>query len=233
MTTPTTGLKATLLLHMGVHRLGIWLMWAILGAILAINMALHAIFTPLENGSANGALAALPCYMVVAAIITAARELPFALAVGLTRARFFFQSLLVTAALSLLWAGVAASLSGIEAATDGWGMHMQFFRLTGRLAGAWWETFGLIFVALLTSFAAGWCFGIVHRRWGTPGVLVTIGAVLALAVAGVMLTVAPQIAPAASRVWGQMTMGPLIGAIAAVAVCLGGIGYVLTRRTAV
>ncbi|MEO7126917.1 MAG: hypothetical protein ABI382_04710 [Nakamurella sp.] len=225
-------LQTALRIHLSINKLGVWLMWAILGGILVINMALFAIFTP-EHPSSNSALIALPCYFVVVASIAAARALPLALTLGLTRVRFYLASLLWAVLVGVVWAVAAAALARLEIATDGWGVHLEFFRPWGAAAGSALETFAIVLVALLVAFVTGWCFGIVHSRWGVTGLLLALGLVLVVIVAVIVLAAAPHVLPELSRTLSELTVTGAVILSAVLAVLLAVLGYFLTRRTAV
>lgn len=212
--------------------MGLWLIWAILGAILLVNIALYGLFVP-DDTSANGALVSLPIYCVVAGIITAARILPFALTVGLTRVRFYLASLLATMGLSVVWAAAVAALAQVEAATGGWGVNLAFFRLSGVLAGSALETFTIMLVGLFTAFVAGWCFGIVHSRWGLIGVLLACAIVLVVIAAVIVVAAAPQVLPALHQSLADLTVTGAVGLAAVLSVFLTALGFFFARRTAV
>lgn len=225
-------LQTALRIHLSINKLGLWLMWVILGGILVINIALFVIFAP-DDPSSNSALIALPSYFVVVASITAARALPFAVSLGLTRVRFYLASLLAAVLVSVVWAVAAAALARVEIATDGWGVHLEFFRPWGAAAGSAPGTFAIVLMALLVAFVTGWCFGIVHSRWGVAGVLLALALVLVVVAVLIVLAAAPQVLPRLSRSLTELTGTGAVILSAALAVLLAVLGFFLTRRTAV
>lgn len=222
-------LRATVRLTLGCRLAGIWMLWVVMAGIVLLNIVLYVLFVPAESNS-NGALTALPVAVVVTGAIAASRQLPFALTAGLTRRRFYTETTLVMTAVFALWSAGCATFALVEDATGGWGVGLRLFRLSGLLGGGWGTMVGLLLPSLVTAFAIGWIFGLIHRRWGTAGVLVALGALLVIGiVVGMLATGVPAFA-AVPEFFAEATVARVIGLLGVLAVGTVGIGYLLTRR---
>lgn len=61
---------------------------------------------------------------------------------------------------------------------------MHFFRVPYLLSGPWYATWLTSFAVLAALFVYGMWYGIVHRRWGAPGILMFIAAQALIGLAG-------------------------------------------------
>lgn len=224
-------LRATVRLTLGCRFAGVWLIWVVLAGVVLLNIVLYALFVP-EGSNANGALVALPVSMVVTGAMAASRQLPFALTAGLTRRRFYTETTAVMAGVFVLWSAGCATFALVEDATGGWGVGLRLFRLSGLL-NSWLSVFGALLPSLVIAFAAGWIFGLIHRRWGTAGVFVALGVLLVIGVVvGVLLAGVPALA-VVGDFFGDLTVAGAIGLLAVLAIGTVGAGYLFTRRTPV
>lgn len=225
------GIRAGLAISLAVHRLGLWLMWAILVGVLVVAVVLAAVEGPTDSPvNSNGAMTALVAYTAVASATLVSRGLPFAIVSGISRRQFFAAGIIGAAALAACWSGIATVMAAVESATGGWGVDLSFFRLSGYGAI---DEFVLLAIAIVAAFFAGWTFGVVHLRWGTLGVLVGLG--LAIAIGVTMVTLTLSFAPAALPSW--LSDMPLEGRIALGIACgaavFAAVSYRMTGRAAV
>lgn len=227
-----SALRAGLLINFAIHRFGLWLVWAILGGILVINVTLLLLIAD-RDGAGGGAMGSLLAYMAISAIIVAARGLPFAIAAGVTRRWYFGASAAGASAIALSWSALAAALAWVEDAVDGWGVGLSFFRLPGYREFGPLGEFGLLMLGLMAAFAVGWVFGVVHLRWGTGGVLVALFVLFAMAGVLVMLALASALPGAINWLFTAATPGrAAVGLVGVLGLFLI-TGYALTRRAAV
>lgn len=166
--------------------------WVILAAIFAVNFAIWwAIRVNVDDAGAGttGAVSALFFIVGSTYLIAMTQVMPFALSLGLTRRHFYGGVSLLLAVETLFHALVLTALLGIERATDGWGIRMDFFSMSFipeqnvllQVLTYWGPllTIGLVFLAV----------GAVFRRWGQFGVwTVMIGLVLVLGAITFVLT---------------------------------------------
>ncbi len=135
---------------------------------------------PTDGGRYTNSLFTFFFFFFVMGVQSITQGLPFALTLGASRRSFYSGTALLGVSLALAFGLVLAGLQAIERATGGWGMAMHFFRVPYLLNGPWYATWLTSFVGLSVLFVYGMWYGVVYRRWATPGVLVFI-AVQALA----------------------------------------------------
>jgi hypothetical protein len=175
-----------------------WLVWGVLTFTFLVNYALFAAIGPFqEDGSYTGALLAIYIFMIIIGIQAATRFLPFALTLGVSRRTYYLGTVALVVGLCAAYAGLLTVLWWVEGLTDGWGIRMNFFRVPWILDGPWYQVLLTNFVLLSLIFLAGLLFGLIHRRFGTIG-MVLFGAVLVLVLLGVVLVVTWQ------RWWPQV-----------------------------
>jgi hypothetical protein len=220
--------------------------WGILAFSLAVSMAVfgmipvghHAVLT--ANGLASvpdnrytGALSSLFIFFAVLGVQSIGRSLPFGLALGVSRRSYYAGTALLAVALACADGLALTVLQAIERATDGWGVHMGFFRVAYLLDGPWYLTWLTSFVGLTLLFVYGMWFGIVYRRWGLVGTVAFIAAQVTI-VLTVLLAVALVVTWASvSHFFTSLTAAGLTGLLAVLAVALLAGGHATIRRATV
>ena len=180
-----------------------------------------------------GALSAIYILLLVAGALSIARQLPFALALGVSRRSFYAGTALLAAALAATNGLALTMLQLVERGTGGWGLRLHFFRVPYLLAGPWYLSWLTSFVGLALMLTWGMWFGIVYRRWNVIGLLSFV-AVQALALTAVLVIIGG--ADDWRRVghfFTTLTIGGLTGLLAALTVALLAGGYATVRRLAV
>jgi hypothetical protein len=205
--------------------------------ILALDFLITAIVVadwPGRNGHAayGGALSAIYIYLIVTGALGIARQLPFALALGVSRRTFYAGTTLLGVAIAAVYGLGLTVLQLIERGTGGWGLNLHFFRVPYLLAGPWYLSWLTSFVGLALMLAWGMWFGIVYRRWNLMGLMSFIVAqVLVLAV--VLLLIGTHGWSSAGRFFTTLTIEGLTGLLAVLTVALLAGGYATVRRLAV
>ena len=205
--------------------------------ILALNFLIEVVIVaewPGRQGQVYAAeLSAIYVVLIVTGALAIARQLPFALALGVSRRSFYAGSALLSGALAAVYGLALTVLQLIERGTGGWGLNLHFFRVPYLLAGPWYLSWLTSFVGLALMLAWGMWFGIVYRRWNLTGLLSFIAA-QALALLLVLLTIG------GARDWHSvahffttLTIGGLTGLLAALTVALLAGGYATVRRVTV
>jgi hypothetical protein len=135
-----------------------------------------AIFWVLQDrgieSSFTGGLASLYITVMLVFIQLMGRQLSFATGFGLTRRTYYLATMLFVVALSLVAAVALELLRLLEQATNGWGVHMPFYRVAAMNVG---NPLGQIAVyagplVLLATF--GTFIGAIFARWRTAGLVV-------------------------------------------------------------
>lgn len=163
--------------------------WGILALTFAVNIIIHAL--PPESpdeGSVAGGVVALYIFLCVVGAMSVTRSLPFALTLGLSRRTYFLGTITYVLALAAVYAAALTVLQTVEQATAGWGVNMRFFDLPWLLDGPLAQTWVTSFVLLSLFFVYGVWLGLVHRRWGVPGMVVFITAQVLLVLGLIVIT---------------------------------------------
>jgi hypothetical protein len=206
--------------------------------ILALNFLVTTVAVavwPGRHGQAayTGALAAIYIYLIVTGALSIARQLPFGLALGLSRRSFYAGTALLALAIAVVYGLALTVLQLIERATGGWGLNLYFFRVPYLLAGPWYQTWLTSFAGLALMLAWGMWFGIVYRRWNLAGLLVFIAAQALAVPAALLLIGATHDWHIVAHTISSLTIGGVTGLQAILAVALLAAGYATTRRVTV
>ena len=217
------------------NRLGfVILPWAILALdfLVAVGIVTSLPSSPGQPRYA-GALASIYTVLLILGATSISVQLPFALALGVSRRSFYAGTALVALAVAVVYGLALTVLQLFERATGGWGMNLHFFRVPYLLAGPWYLSWLTSVVGLALMLAWGMWFGLVYRRWNVVGLLSFI-AVQALALAAVLLIIAGANAwHSVSRFFATLTIEGLTGLLALLTVVLLAGGYATVRRLAV
>lgn len=208
--------------------------WVVLALDFLIVLVIVAQY-PGRHGQAAyvGALAGIYVVLIVTGALSIARQLPFALALGVSRRSFYAGTALLALAVAAVYGLGLTVLQLIERGTGGWGLNLHFFRVPYLLAGSWYLSWVTSFVGLALMLAWGMWFGIVYRRWNLAGLLSFI-AVQVLAVVAVLLIIGGAHAwHSVARFFTTLTIEGLTGLLAALTVALLAGGYTTMRRLTV
>ncbi len=152
--------------------------WLILALNFLIALAWASSAPPPPGHAAYSGPGAIYVYLIVTGALAISLQLPFALALGVSRRSFYAGTALLAIALAAFYGLALTLLQLIERATGGWGPNLYFFRVPYLLAGPWYLTWLTSFVGLALMFAWGMWFGIVYRRWNLPGLLAALAVAL-------------------------------------------------------
>jgi hypothetical protein len=218
------------------HLLG-WILWvAAPWMVLVLNFAPYlagaAAAKPPPPGQFYGSGAVFAIYLCFAipGVVGMLRSLPFALSLGVSRRAFYAGTVLLAIGLAVLYGLVLAVLAVIERATDGWGVHLDFFQVSYILAGPWYLTWLTSFVGLAVLFVYGMWFGLVYWRWNLAGLLAFAAAQVTVGTAGALAATRTGAWPAIGRFFTGLGAAGLTGVLAALTLVLLAGGYVTMRR---
>jgi hypothetical protein len=211
-----------------------WLVWGVLAFVFAMNAALFAVI-PLTQPTGNftGALITIYIFMTVIGIQAATRFLPFAFTLGVSRRTYYLGTVALVVGLTAIYSVILTVLWGMEKATDGWGVQMNFFGVPWILDGPWYQVLITNFVLLTLTFLAGLWSGLIHRRFGLVGTVVFLGAATLLVVGGVVLITWGQWWPAVGAFLADLDILAASGMLAIVAAVVALGGYATIRRVTV
>ena len=208
--------------------------WLVLTLNFLLSLVIFASI-PHHPGQAlyTGALASIYVVLIISGAWSIAQQLPFALALGVSRRSFYNGTALLAAAIAAVYGLALTVLQLLERATGGWGLNLHFFRVPYLLAGPWYLSWLTSFIVLALILAWGMWFGIVYRRWNLIGLLSFI-AVQTLALTAVLLIIGGRNDwHRVGHFFTTLTIGGLTGLLAALTVALLGGGYATVRRLAV
>ena len=220
--------------YLGITPMFLALPWMILGLDLVINLLIIA-GIPSTPGTQHyvGALAAIYIFVVIYAAIVIYRNLPAALALGVSRRSLYLGTALFFLAQAAVNSAGLTILQLIERATGGWGITMHFFRVPYLFDGPWYLTWLTSFVGLTLMGTWGIWFGLVYRRWSVIG-LVGFSAAQALIIALIIVIAARVNAwSSIAHFFTTLTITGLTGMLAALTVVLLAGGYTTIRRVTV
>jgi hypothetical protein len=209
--------------------------WLILALDLVINLVIFSETPAAGHGQPRyaGALAAIYVILIIAGAVSISAQLPFALALGVSRRSFYAGTALLAVAVAAVYALALTVLQLIERGTGGWGLNLHFFRVPYLLAGPWYLSWLTSFVGLTLVLAWGMWFGIVYRRWSLAGLMSFI-AVQALALTAVLVIIGiAHDWHGVARFFTTLTIGGLTALLAALTVALLAGGYATVRRLTV
>jgi hypothetical protein len=208
--------------------------WLILALDFLITLVIVAELPP-QHGHAvyAGAVSAIYVFLICTGALGIARQLPFALALGISRRTFYAGTALLAAAIAAVDGLALTVLQLIERATGGWGLNMHFFRVPYLLAGPWYLSWLTSFVGLALMLAWGMWFGIVYRRWNVAGLLSFLAAQLVVLAVVLVAIGAADAWHSVANFFTTLTIEGLTGLLAVLAVALLGGGYATVRRLTV
>jgi hypothetical protein len=180
-----------------------------------------------------GGLGAIVAVYFALGVLSIARGLPFAFALGVSRRSYYAGTTLLGVALAVGNGLAITALQAIERATGGWGESVHIFRVPYVLDGPWYLTWLTSSVALALLFGWGMWYGIVFRRWSLPGTVT-------LTATQVTVLVAAALAITWARAWAgtghfftALSAAGLTGLLAALTAALLAGGYATIRRVTV
>jgi hypothetical protein len=217
------------------NRLGfVILPWAILALDFVIAAA---IVGALPNGNGQpryaGALSAIYIVLLIVGATSISVQLPFALALGVSRRSFYAGTALLAGAIAAVYGLAVTVLQLIERATGGWGLNLHYFRVPYLLAGPWYLNWLTSFAGLALLLAWGMWLGTIYRRWNLPGLLAFIAAQALALLAVVVIIRWAHGWHGPGRFFTTLTTGGLTGLLAALAVAMLAGGYATIRRITV
>ena len=210
-----------------------------LAIILAVGVIVAAQATPevqlgmYEGMTWSGAIFALLGPMIGLGFTSMSQYFPLAMGLGLTRREF-------AAGLSIVFFGYATALAVvitigkiIEAATDGFGLHVRFFDVFYTGTGPAWQTLIQSFLLIVTVLFLGAAITAAFLRFGQPFLWISA---IVLALIGLAIVAAVLLIDGFGRdLLDLLTMswGPWMLVIAAIGALSAAVWLHLVRRTQV
>lgn len=180
-----------------------------------------------------GGLAGIVIVYFILGVVSISQELPFALAVSVSRRSYYAGTALLGVALAAVNGLAITALQAIERATGGWGESVRIFQVPYVLTGPWYLTWLTSTVALALLFGWGMWFGIVYRRWNLPGALAFTAAQVTVLLAAALAITWSRAWAGTGRFFAALPAAGLAGLLAALAAALLVGGYATIRRATV
>jgi hypothetical protein len=200
--------------------------------ILLLNLALAATGVGARQGAGSFLIIISFNFLFIGAR-SITRQLPFALALGVSRRSFYTGTALLAGAIAAIYGLGVTVLQLIERATGGWGLHLHYFRVPYLLAGPWYLSWFASFAGLTLLLAWGMWLAIIYRRWNLPGSLAFIAAQALALLVVVVITGWAHGWHGAGHFFTTLTTAGLTGLLAALAVAMLAGGYATMRRITV
>jgi hypothetical protein len=160
--------------------------WGILASSLAVNLVIWALMSSQTRDQAStGGLASIFVVQALWGFQSVVQMFPFGCGLGLTRRAFALGAGVVHVGQAVLYALGLTGLRYLEAATGGFGLDLEFFRMPLLTRGGPVEQFLTYAALFLLVSAVGLLAGVVHHRWRSGGLFAAV--VLAGAAATVVM----------------------------------------------
>ncbi|MFD4292766.1 ABC transporter permease [Rhodococcus sp. NPDC058505] len=200
----------------------------------AISWMIYYLVGNEEGEGFTGSVTALAGFAIAFYVQALTQSFPFALGLSVTRREFYTATTLMAVAQSAIFAVAVWALSLVEAATDGWGVHMRMFGITRYFTDSPLVQLLCLFSILLLSTGVAMLAGAIYQRWRTTGLLAAgVALLVTLGLAAIVITWAewwpaigswfvdtPRVMP--------MVVLPLVPAVLSI-----GFGWIALRRAAV
>ncbi|MBL7502610.1 ABC transporter permease [Frankia sp. CNm7] len=215
--------------HLIQWQLYFLLPWGIMMFSFAVNLV---VASQIPNTDTGG-LATIYVWVFIGGLFSTFKSLQFGLALGISRRSYYLGTAGLAVALAAGYGLALTGLQAIEAATDGWGQNLGFFRVGYILDGPWYLTWLTSFVCLALMFVYGMWFGIVYRRWSVLGMTSFVAAQILLLVAAALLATWTDAWSRIGDFFSALSATGLTGVLAVLMVALFAGGYGTMRRAAV
>jgi hypothetical protein len=180
-----------------------------------------------------GGLGGIVAVYFALGVLSIARGLPFAFALGVSRRSYYAGTALLGVALAVVNGLAITVLQAIERGTGGWGESVHIFRVPYVLDGPWYLTWLTSSVALALLFGWGMWYGIVYRRWNLPGTVAFTAAQVTVLLAAALAITWSHTWAGAGHFFTALSAAGFTGVLAALAAALLAGGYATIRRVTV
>jgi len=169
-------------LHLVNKQTFIGIPWIIVGGAWAVSMAIMLIVRAsagdadvikAASGMTNSWAVLSPLwYMCAAGVLAIAQVFPFTLGFGVTRSDFYLGTSLLFALVSVGNSIGLATLTELEAVTNGWGIGAVMFQALFFKGGSWLANFFIFAVIQFGILFIGAAIAAIYMRWRVMGMLV-------------------------------------------------------------
>lgn len=208
----------------------IFLPWVIVLSSFAVNLIVFASVGS-EQENYTGGVASIFIYLFVVGVLAIPQTLSFALGLSVRRSEYYWGTAGLATFLSAVFAIVLAVFSIVERETDGWGVRLNFFRVSwlsdGSVAGWTW----IMFVAFLNMFFSGFLLTAWKRKFGLYGLYALIVALSLIAGVAVVLCTYYERWDDLQRWLQPLSAVELFSWLAIPAAIYATLSYFLLRRT--
>jgi len=208
---------------------------SILAISFTVNLAFFASMgdnLPDQPGAhVTGGVVSIYVVQLIAAWQSMNQAFSFAVGLNVTRRTFYAGTLLVLAALSLVFGLVLYLLELVEHATGGWGIQLPFFDMVPATHGNSPLHVLVYAVPMFMLSCLGVFLGTITKRWGVNGFFAfTVLGLVGLGLVAILLSWLDRWPTIGHWLAGQSGLALLTGWILIPAVLLAGGGYGLLRR---
>lgn len=206
--------------------------WGILAIAFTANLAIFGSMGGAPDSTTTGGLMSIYVVFFISYIQSMTQVLPFAIGLSVSRRTFYVSTALLAIGQSLAYGVVLCLLRLLEDASGGWGMSLEFFGIPYLVHENPVAQVAAYSVPFLLLAFVGVFVGVLHKRWGSNGVLTLCAGVVALVGALVFLVTWQQRWPTVGR-WlvDASPLAMVAGWPLLVTLALAASGYILIRRT--
>lgn len=153
--------------------------WVILGANLLINY-LIALSLNLGETMNTGSISSIYVITFVAGTLTLKETFPFAIGLSIRRKDYFIGTALTVLYVNIVSSIALGLMSGIEEATNGWGVSLHLFKIGIFNDVSFLGMMGIHFSILIHAYFLGFAISSLHRRWGSIAMYIFFTATLVM-----------------------------------------------------
>ena len=204
--------------------------WSILALAFGADIAILLAATTSDSPHPVGGIASIFCFVFAAGLLSATRNMPFGLALGVSRRSYYLGTVLLAVILAAANGLALTGLQAVERSTGGWGINMHFFQVPYILSGPWYLTWLTSSVVLALMFVYGIWFGLVFQRWSLIGLGVFIGVQVIVLTAGALAVTWTDAWASVGHFFTTLSAAGLTGVLAALAIGLAAAGLAMIRR---
>jgi hypothetical protein len=207
--------------------------WCILALAFAADVAILVAASASGSPHPVGGIASIFCFVFAAGLLSATRNMPFGLALGVSRRSYYLGTVLLAVVLAAANGLALTVLQSVERSTGCWGISMHFFQVPYILSGPWYLTWLTSSVVLALMFVYGIWFGLVFQRWNLIGLAVFAGAQVIVLTAAALAVTWAHAWDSVGQFFTTLSAAGLTGVLAALTAGLAIGGLAMIRRATV
>ncbi|MEW9700991.1 hypothetical protein [Paenibacillus sp. SI8] len=160
--------------------------WLVLAASFVINLFFAVMMNEVDSFHTGG-LASIFIYVLIVGIITLKETFPLATGLSVRRTDYFLGTVSAAALANFISALILVLLSFVEGATNGWGVHLNYFQLEFLKDASLIQVGAIYLIILLNQYFLGLAISSLHGRFGRNGLFAFFAAIFLIGSLGTYL----------------------------------------------